>query len=262
MGKISAWLANNPWVNVLSILLAFLGIILAILFYVKSKKDKKPKYTLGSSKLIHNFVSKIEGLEIKYGGEPIPNLTSTRVGFWNGGKQTIKRTDIANTDPLLIKVKEGFKILDAGLLYQTHQANHIVINVSEDKSAVGIDFEYLDYLEGGVVQLYHTGTSSEDVALTGTVQGGGNFQRNKIPEIIQDMIILEGKKFRIFAFLFLFLLPPLIGLIAWLTDPKLMVTSLNFLGLIIFILLFWALGYYVFKRRVPKIFDILTIEAS
>ena len=111
MGEISSWLASNPWVNVLSILLAFLGIILAVIFYVRSKKDKKPQYALGSSKLIRNFVSKIDGLEIKYGGQPISNLTSTRVGFWNSGKQTIRRADIASADPLLIKVKEGIKSL-------------------------------------------------------------------------------------------------------------------------------------------------------
>ena len=86
--------------------------------------------------------------------------------------------------------------------------------------------------------------------LTGTVQGGGIFERHKVPEIVQDTIILPGRKFRTGVFLFLVVLPPLAVSIGGLTVHKGLSQDLLRLG--IFVLLVWTLGYYVFKRRVPK----------
>jgi hypothetical protein len=237
-----------------------LGIILALTFYIKSKKDKRPEYSLGSSTLVRESASKIKGLELKYAGEPISNVTFTRLAFWNRGKQTIKGTDIARADPLLIKVGEGCRILDAEVFFQTNKANNVTLNILDDKSTIRINFDYLDYSEGALVGFYHTGILSKDVTFSGTIQGAGVFKQRRVPEVIQQLIILPGKLFRVISFIFLFLLIPIIALIGWLISPK-SPTTTEVCLIVLVTVLFWGFGYYLFRpRRVPKLFEILTIE--
>jgi hypothetical protein len=73
------WLETNPSLGVASFILAIVGVVLAIFFYIKSKKVKIPCYAVRSLNIVRNLVNKIESLEMLYGGQPINNLTVSKI---------------------------------------------------------------------------------------------------------------------------------------------------------------------------------------
>jgi hypothetical protein len=86
MEKILIWLSANPWLNLLGVVLGLFSIILAVIFYLKSRRDKRPYYSLKNTVLISNWESLIDGLEVKYAGVPISNLSLTHIAFGEGGE--------------------------------------------------------------------------------------------------------------------------------------------------------------------------------
>jgi hypothetical protein len=110
-------------------------------------------------------------LEISYHGQEVSNLTVTKFAFWNHGRDPIRQEDIPTAAPILIKTKGGAKILDAKVIQFTTAENKFAINADAD--ACGIGFEYLGEKDGAIVQLLHTGRSSQDIEVVGTVIGAG-----------------------------------------------------------------------------------------
>jgi hypothetical protein len=172
-------LADNPWLIVLSSLFTLLSVGLAILLFFKSKKVKKPKFAIRSLNLIRDSAEKIEGLKILYLDNPIPNVTITKLAFWNQGKDTINGEDIAPANPLLIKVEHDYKILEYKIIYIKKESNQVKLREIENGKQVAIDFDYLDYGEGAVIQILHTGNSSKDISFSGTIKGVGDVNNKK-----------------------------------------------------------------------------------
>jgi len=96
----------------IELLLAMVGIGLAILFYFKGRRLKQPMYSIRSAHLIQNMIGP-GGLEIYYGGQLITNLMVSKILFWNSGQDIIDKKDIAS--PLAVIIRNG-KILNAELL--------------------------------------------------------------------------------------------------------------------------------------------------
>jgi hypothetical protein len=136
ISQLAEWFGMNPWLSLLSFILAVLGVALAIIFYFKGRKVKLPCYAVRSTNIVRNLVSKIESLEMLYSGEPIENLTVTKFAFWNAGRDTIDRRDIASADPLTFHVKRGYKILDAKILSEKKKSNKFSITTSPDRQIV------------------------------------------------------------------------------------------------------------------------------
>jgi hypothetical protein len=164
----------------ISIVIGLVGIGLAVLFYLKSRRIKRLSYSLWSFTLLRDFKAQIEDLSISYGERQIPSLTVTKVALWNSGNVTIQRSDIATADQLRIAAREGCKILDVAVLHAPNPAN--LFDVTRQGCRVLINFDFLDSREGGVVQVLHSGKSSADVAITGSIKGAGRPIGSKIDE--------------------------------------------------------------------------------
>jgi hypothetical protein len=152
--------------------IAILGIAVGIALYYKGKKAKKPRYDIKSNNVISGFKAKNVPLEILYSGQKVENVTVSKVVFWNAGDDTLDQSDIASTDPVRIQVTEGCKVLDAKRIYTKNKSNKIEIE-RQGESGVLVKFEFIDKGEGAVIQLIHTGTSSNDVCVCGTIKGVG-----------------------------------------------------------------------------------------
>jgi hypothetical protein len=203
-----------------------------------------------------------------YAGERISNLTTTKLAFWNNGKDTINGSDIASADPLMVKVNDGCKILDSSVLYVKNAANQFIINQSDDRSHMLIQFDYLDADEGGVIQLLHTGKSSDDIEVCGTIKGAGkpnrrsvpmlNYLASLLPSLLRVNIIHLAQEMRwTIAFAF-FVVPVLMAVHMVLTLEPTNPTQILAEGIAIAItlLMYWGLGFYLLKRRIPKGFEI------
>jgi len=247
------WLETNPMLGVASFILAIASVVLAFYFYFKSKKVKLPCYAVRSINIVRDLVNKIESLEMLYGGQPIKNLTVSKIAFWNAGNDTINNQDIPIAEPLTIHIKKEYQILDAKILFTKNPANQLTISLSSDKIFVNLKFDYIDKEEGGVIQIIHTGKSNEDIEIHGLIKGVGKINKKSINNILffpsKPPSAKMRRSMRYFMALTLFGTPFLI--ISEIFKGK---TDLFSSGLLV--ILYWGLGYFIFKRRLPKGFDI------
>ena len=168
--------ASNPWLTVLSSIIAILGFIMAIIFYIKNKKSKSPYYTICSNNIIKDLVSKFDALEMRYSGKLIKNLTVSKIAFWNAGGETIDNDDIVKADPIVIRIKNGFEILDSKIIEMNNETNNFRLEEFEDKSHINIKFDYIDKNNGIVIQLIHTGYSNRDIEFQGRIKEAGKIK--------------------------------------------------------------------------------------
>src|SRR3990172_146972 len=171
IGQVAEWLNQNPWLNLVFLVLAVLSIILSLALYIKSKRERRPCFNLRTFQLIQDSISKIEAVQIRYQGQIVPNLSMTKLALWNAGREAINSQDIAAKDPLRIAVAPQAILLCAEIIYVTNPLNNFSIRPDLSNGEVRIDFDYFHKGEGVVFTLYHTGRDDQDVGLKGTVKG-------------------------------------------------------------------------------------------
>lgn len=259
-----SFLEQNPWYGFIGIILSIVGIIATIYFAKKSRKEKDPKYFLRTHNLIRDFSNQLKALEINYAGQTISNLTVTRIFFWNNGMDTIDKVDIAEASPILIKMKNDYKILSAKVLYTKNATNRFSILQHPDESIL-INFDYLDKNEGGVIQILHTGQSSNDIELLGAIKGCGEpklygYQNSfNIPPYFLKIIkrFNSAKNKKIILSIISFIAPFL--LLAAELLPNNCSSNLNSVPIWIFtviiFILYWSFGFYILRRKLPKEFE-------
>jgi hypothetical protein len=243
-------LIQNPWIIFISLFLAPVGVILAILFYFKSKRKKSIKFCQKNDLLIRDFIQKVDGLNIEYLGNKIKTLSIAKIAIWNDGTETINGYDIPKHDNFFISIDNNHDILDVSIIQTTNKSNDIKVKLSEDKKEINIDFEYLDKKDGFVLQLFHTGIDIENINLNGSIKGFGKIIKGKSQlKPTLHKIIKE-------------LLPPFSGLIV-LIIASLFSFNINSTLIIIFMLLLYILfAYITYRILMPVPFKLKTFFES
>ena len=265
------WLGTNPWLGIVSLIIAVLGVALAIIFYIKGKKVKLPCYTFRSNNLVKDLVSRIDPLEMRYSGKQIENLTVTKIAFLNAGRDTIDKRDIVSADPLTVHVKGGYKILEPIKLYEINPSNQFSTITSEDRSYFTLQFDYVDKEEGVVIQFFHTGLSNEDVEISGRIKGAGELIYKFTPNLERPFILLSSSllsshhpslpvKKRHYNIVLMMFIASVVPVVSVLVDNVVRTEgpflSMEFmLAIVIFLIVYWGVGFYLLKRRIPKGFD-------
>jgi hypothetical protein len=175
--------------DIIGVTIGILGIVIGIVvsyyFYKKSVRIKEPVYSIKSNNVISGSQSKYERLRVLYEDTEIENFTVSKILFFNQGSETITRQDIETSSPLRISCK-NCDFLDISTLQVNKPSNNFDI-LQEATERVLISFEYLDKNQGGVIQVIHTGLSSEDLEVYGDIKGV-----EKLSQI--DSKQLESKK--------------------------------------------------------------------
>ena len=176
-------IATNPYLMIGSYVLTAISFILAIAFYLKSKREKIPTFQTYSRTLIQGRDSELSDLKILYKNELQERVTVTKLAFWNAGRETINRVDIADSDILRIEVPAGVRVLDVKLLQQSELSNEFNLGSvenaanSENQSKIPLSFEYVDYRNAVVIQLVHTGDCATKMRLLGKIKGAERIAR-------------------------------------------------------------------------------------
>lgn len=273
-----SFLDGSPIFNLTTLILAIIGILLTIYFAAKSRRKKEPKYLMRTISLISSNIKKIKFLNIHYKKLEIENLSVTKLAFWNNGRETIRSSDVAPKNPIQITIKNDFRILLCDIIYQKNESNGFVLKLSADKKNIIISFDYVDYLEGIVMQIYHTGNSSSDLVIDGHVMSYGRLSRNnrKLPFCLnlfsQYKKHIDARMHKIilgYTAIFMGIMCTAIGILTFINPSavdKYISVSDNApacvsLGITSIIGLAYAhLGYIIVKRDVPKGFDIYNDE--
>lgn len=129
------------------------GALISILLHYANRKRKILVYSYKTQILIRGFRNEVDGLEITYNGDPIKNLATTNIGIWNKGRDPIRREDIAPREPVAIHFREEI-IGDPIILFSKTPASYVSVNKENRK--IIIDFDFLDFEDGAVIQVFHT----------------------------------------------------------------------------------------------------------
>lgn len=172
------WLEDPTILGLLGLFIGLLGIVLGFVLYLKSRRIKKHRYAIQSTNLVKNYVSRLDGVEITYHQKKISNLTVTKIAIWNDGNETIDRNDVASSDPVTIRIKKDYQILDASIIHSTDKTNGFKL-LAKENGLIQISFDYIDHFQGIIVQILHDGRSSHDLTIEGTIKGAGKIVENR-----------------------------------------------------------------------------------
>jgi len=155
--------------NLVFLVLAVVSILISVTLYIKSKKEKELVFSAKSFELIQNSISSINNLTIKYGEHDVEALTVTRLSFWNDGKATIDTDDIVSSDKLRIELAKDIKIYTARIEMTAKESNSITLCIIDNK--IIINFDFLDYGDGAIINFYHSGSMEQAIRLKGNLKG-------------------------------------------------------------------------------------------
>ena len=268
-------LEGNIIFNSITLLVAILGIFLSVYFYLKSLKKKKPVYTLRTFSLITENFKKVPSLSIKHCDKNISNLSITRIAFWNNGKETIDKKDIAKKSPIKFVIDEGYEILDAEILYCKNHSNDF--KISTNKKEVIIKFDYFDNEEGIILQIYHTGNKNKNFYISGSIKSVKqiinlndiSYFESKLLWLIDKFDINKVRRFtkKVYAIqlVILSLLLPIAYVSQYIPAIKKYSESGNFSFVFFTIILFFSflfisIGFRRLKKPTPKGFEIFYDE--
>lgn len=262
---------GNPYFNACTFILAIAGIFFSVYYYKRSKKEKLPKYLLRTVNLVRENIQKIDRINILYDGKTVNNLSITKIALWNGGKSTIDNKDIAKKDPLRLAISNDYKFLDAEIIYQKNTSNDFEISISDDQKNIYITFDYFDFEEGIVLQVFHTGHKSSDISLMGQIKSVKQIHRGYNSPFIFPIFLVALQKTKIShdgVRLLVFWCSIIIGVLLILMSIYQYMnlgldksySEVDVVLIVILGLLYLHIGYQNIRRNIPNGFDIFNEE--
>lgn len=174
--------------NWLSIFLFLLSCVLAYVLYLKSIREREPKFWADDYRT--EIINKNNILDapikvIKKNGEEIKsNLNSVRVYFWNEGKEPIKKENTLN-DLKIILDDNNAEIISYKILKISRNVTEIKLlpDSGNIKRSLKIDYKILEMYDGFSAQILYQGKNDAKIKITGNIEGvrdinQGNYNTN------------------------------------------------------------------------------------
>lgn len=170
--KFWASLSSNSWMTAGSFLLAIVGVVLSIVFYLRSRNFPNPRYRIRFNIILEDFASKLEGLRVLYGRQRVRNLVSTHIVFWNGGRGTLDSSHVSQAGPVTIKAKADVRVHQAKIIHSTAVHSLFELSEIEGERAFALKFDFVDPGDGCVIQVVHNGPDGDAIGISGVFKGG------------------------------------------------------------------------------------------
>ena len=167
-------LFDSPYIALISLAVAIIGIVLAVIFFIKSQKNKTPCYLFSSNTIIEGVSQTFDEIEIRYKGQAQDLVSVTKLLLWNAGRETIDKTDLVERDQLRVTAHAQIDLLDVHIIGVSTESNLVTLGkvTQQDKSSTfSINFDFLDHADYFVIQIIHNGTSSENFSIAGKIKG-------------------------------------------------------------------------------------------
>src|ERR1700675_5058659 len=175
IAAIEEWV-KSPWFQMSAFAVGIIGIATAILIYLFTRRYKRMWYAVRSFTLVERDRSTVPGLEVLFDKKAVEALTISKIAVWNSGSDPLRKEDFPQAEPICINVGKKLEILEASIIQTSSRTCGCAI-VRKARNCFEIGFEFLDPNDGLVVQIAHTGTSSQEVNVTGHIVGGGKVTR-------------------------------------------------------------------------------------
>lgn len=211
---------NSNLFTFLGFIFGIISLIVAYLFYKKSKRIIKLSAIIRTYQLTQKGVKIYNDLDIFYKGQKINTFCVSKVYIENEGTEEITGDKISKENPLIIKTEDDEEILDYEITYLSNNASKVNL-IKQDKNKLVVVFDYLNARDELFINIIHT-SQSGNIFVDGSIIG----QKNNISEksktiespTISDrfgkqrLLLVKYKKLPIFLGVFRILLG--IGLIA------------------------------------------------
>lgn len=210
---------GNPWVGFSGALIGVFGIIVSIIFYLRTRRYQKPTYFKRSIRWYDGVNIPHKDISLMFQGKVIPRFTITHLAFWNAGNQTIREHDFAPASPLCLKIPEEIEVFDIRITAVT--ANEICANLETSKELeagvqkkILVHFDYLDNNDGFSIQLIHDAESASGIKFSGKLPGVSKFKSSSSDSRERDLFSPLGysQPFRSYPPVFKWLFIPLVSL--------------------------------------------------
>ena len=177
-------LPDSPWFAWTSMAVGVIGILLAIVFYIKGRKQRRVNgwYSTSiivdvngwysTSIIVDDKQTSVEDLTVFYHGVAVNSLFVTRFVIKNTGNCIIERKDIYPSCPLHIKCDDNANVLYARVIEQSSDTINCSISPINDKNDLEIAFESLEKSEYVAVNIYHTDNTNLLFLLDGKIKEG------------------------------------------------------------------------------------------
>jgi hypothetical protein len=154
----------------LSTLVGVVGIVLAVVFYLRSKRKTSLAFQHDHVTLVGRRGAAFPAeVEIRFSGVSVPRITATKVVIWNCGDRTISGSDLVAEDSLRVEVPQEARILSYSILQQTRTVNGWKID-QPSSSRLNLSFDFIDPRDGINLEVLHTAPVSR-IDLKGTIKG-------------------------------------------------------------------------------------------
>lgn len=170
-------LNKKSWLGVSGWILAVLGFILSIYFYVASIREPNLTYAINPTKAIVVQTGQASQLTTLYKGKPVnSDITAVQIVVWNAGKQAIKHENILK--PLIFQMPTGVPILETRIRKSTRD----VIGMSLDSSGttqsqLKVDWRILEQNDAVIIQIVYAGKPEIKISANATIEGQGHLNQ-------------------------------------------------------------------------------------
>jgi hypothetical protein len=173
-----SWM-RHPVVGVMELVIGLIGIMLAVLFYLGSRVERKPYYHIEPTRnvIVNRELAVGQQLTVLLGGQSLSanNVTAMQCHFWNGGRATIRPENVLQ--PIKLVLGNGAEILEVAAIRQT-RPEVVKFRVSSDQGPEGkrtnsatVTFSILERNDGATLQVVYVGGPGVSASFQGTVEG-------------------------------------------------------------------------------------------
>lgn len=189
MDALTQWIANNPVVTTWITLISLFGVLVTVVALILQIRDKKRRaiyYTISSTTLVDDEVSKIKGIKIFFQDKEVSTVAISTIKLWNGGNEILEKSDFYPEHELKIVVPQNEKILAATVLEETDDTCEVKIEVSNHKeNEYVVSFYCLEPQQGAIINVYHTNVNEKKTELVGKIKEGKVINKS-IEVVIED----------------------------------------------------------------------------
>lgn len=174
-------------VNFISISLGIIGIILAIVFYFKSQKEKIPTYILpepNEISIVYDSQKSSPSIRVLDKDSTLvkDNVYLFTATFWNSGNLPIEPEDVRT--PVVLTISPCKKILDYKIVAATYPdiANFTLTEIKSVDSlskSLMLKWNHLDPNFGLMIQVTHTGSLKPWIKFNGMIVGVEGLKNGK-----------------------------------------------------------------------------------
>lgn len=150
------------------LILGVVGVLVAVGFALWSRRVKNPIWYYRTRRIIGGEANSSGDISIHFREQPVPQVSVTNLGFVNLGKDSILNSDVRK--PVTISFGDDVSILKEPVVVGCSRSE-IDFSATREGKSVKLSFDFLDHLDGAVVEVTHTGDENSKIQLEGTIRG-------------------------------------------------------------------------------------------